>query len=106
MKKRILILCPFPEGEAAGQRLKYELYLSSWKREGYNIDISSFSDLGLWKVLYKEKNFGKKIFGAVKGYLRRIKDLFIISNYDIVYIFMWVTPYGSTFFERTVRGLS
>nr|MCS5543796.1 glycosyltransferase [SAR86 cluster bacterium] len=106
MNKRILILCPFPEGEAAGQRLKYEQYFSSWKNDGYNIDISSFSDQSLWKVLYKEKNLGKKIFGAIKGYLRRVKDLFMVSNYDIVYIFMWVTPYGSTFFERTVRSLS
>ena len=40
MNKRILILCPFPEGEAAGQRLKYEQYFSSWKNDGYNIDIS------------------------------------------------------------------
>ena len=99
MNKRILILCPFPEGEAAGQRLKYEQYFSSWKREGYNIDISSFSDQSLWKILYKERNLGKKTLGAIKGYLRRVKDLFIISNYDIVYIFMWVPPYGSTFFE-------
>ena len=106
MNKRILILCPFPEGEAAGQRLKYEQYFSSWKDEGYNIDISSFSDQSLWKILYKERNLGKKILGAIKGYLRRVKDLFMISNYDIVYIFMWVTPDGSTLFERTVRSLS
>ena len=80
MSKRILILCPFPEGEAAGQRLKYEQYFSSWKKEGYNIYISSFSDQSLWKVLYKKGNLGRKIFGAIKGYLRRIKDLFIIST--------------------------
>ena len=80
MNKTILILCPFPEGEAAGQRLKYEQYFSSWKNDGYNIDISSFSDQSLWKVLYKERNLGKKIFGAIKGYLRRVKDLFMISE--------------------------
>ena len=90
MNKRILILCPFPEGEAAGQRLKYEQYFSSWKDEGYNIDISSFSDQSLWKVLYKEGNLGKKIFGAIKGYLRRAKDLFIIlcKRSALIYFFL------------------
>ena len=106
MNKKILILCPFPKGEAAGQRLKYEQYFSSWKKEGYEIDISSFSDKKLWKILYKVGYLGKKILGGIKGYLRRLKDLFVISKYDIVYVFMWVTPFGSTFFERIVRSFS
>ena len=67
MSKRILILCPFPEGEAAGQRLKYEQYFSSWKKEGYNIYISSFSDQSLWKVLYKKGNssYTSSLFSAL-----------------------------------------
>ena len=31
--KKILILCPYPEGKAAGQRLKYEQYLDEWMKE-------------------------------------------------------------------------
>ena len=76
MNKRILILCPFPEGEAAGQRLKYEQYFSSWKNDGYNIDISSFSDQSLWKVLYKEKNLGKEISPLIEKFIQREKNLF------------------------------
>ena len=40
--KKILVICPYPEGVAAGQRLKYEQYFDSWTKDGYEITISSF----------------------------------------------------------------
>jgi len=106
VNKKILILCPFPKGQAAGQRLKYEQYFDYWEKEGYEIRVSSFSDLKLWEVLYKEKYFLRKALGGLRGYLRRIRDIFLLNKFDLVYIFMWVTPYGSTFFERIISKLS
>ena len=47
IKKRVLIICPYPRGWAAGQRLKYEQYISHWEKNGYEVTISSFFDLGL-----------------------------------------------------------
>lgn len=32
--------------------------------------------------------------------------MFTVRNYDIVYVFLWVTPFGPPVFERIVRGLS
>ena len=104
--KNILILCPYPQGIAAGQRFKYEQYFSSWEEYGYNIEVSSFFDLKTWDVLYEESNYFLKTIGTLKGYLRRIRDIFVLRNYEIVYIFMWVTPLGSTLFERLVRKFS
>lgn len=104
--KKILILCPYPEGVAAGQRLKYEPYLDSWKEEGFSIEISSFFDMSTWLILYEKKHFLKKILGTIKGYFRRIKVLFDINKYDLIYIFLWVTPVGFTLFERIVRKLN
>tara|TARA_B100001013_G_scaffold332653_1_gene249045 strand:- start:3494 stop:4591 length:1098 start_codon:yes stop_codon:yes gene_type:complete len=104
--KRIIILCPFPHGKAGGQRFKYEQYLDHWKENGYEITISSFTDLRLWQVLYKEGFFLKKMYGGFKGYFTRLKDIFKLPFYDIVYVFMWVTPLGTTLFERIIRALS
>ena len=42
MKKKILVICPFPVGVAAGQRLKYEQYFDEWQDEGYDVTVSSF----------------------------------------------------------------
>jgi len=101
-KKRILIICPYPKGWAAGQRLKYEQYISHWEENGYEVTISSFFDLDTWKVLYIKKNYLKKILGTIKGYFKRIRDIKNAAAYDVVYIFLWVSPLGKFFFEKAL----
>ena len=105
-KKKLLIICPFPIGVAAGQRLKYEQYFKYWKEDGYNISVSSFSDKNLWNIQYKKNFYILKIFGTLRGYLRRLKNIFHLNKYEIIYVFMWVTPFGSSLFERVFRMFS
>ena len=105
-KKRILVICPFPEGVAAGQRLKYEQYIKYWIAEGYEVTISSFSDHKLWNIQYQKKFYFLKIVGTLRGYLTRFKNIFSLHNYEIIYVFMWVTPFGSSLFERIFCFLS
>jgi L-malate glycosyltransferase len=105
-KKKILIICPFPQGVAAGQRLKYEQYFQHWIDNGYNIDVSSFMDLNMWHIVYSKGNHISKILGTMRGQLRRIRDVFRVKQYDLVYVFMWVTPLGTAFFEWIFRVLS
>jgi glycosyltransferase involved in cell wall biosynthesis len=104
--KSILIICPFPQDVAAGQRLKYEQYFKHWRKNGYEITVSSFMNQSMWKVVYLKGRYLSKIIGTISGYFYRLCDLFRISKYDIVYVHMWVTPFGSTLFERIVRALS
>ncbi len=105
-KKRIFVICPFPQGEAAGQRLKYEQYFKQWNDEGFDITVSCFMDLPLWKIVYTKGYYIQKILGVLRGYSRRFLDLFVIHKADIVYVFMWGTPFGSSLYERILRLLS
>ena len=98
--KTILIICPFPYNTAAGQRLKYEQYFDHWKADGYEIQISSFINYSDWFFLYKKGHFLKKFKSILLGYFKRIRDLFILNQFDLVYIFMWVTPLGNALFEK------
>jgi len=104
--KKILIVCPFPQGEAAGQRLKYEQFINHWEENGYEVEISSFMDSRMWKVVYTKRNFLQKFLGTMRGYIRRIKDIFRIKRFDVIYVFMWVTPFGTSLFERIFRSIS
>ena len=106
MKKKILVLCPFPQGVAAGQRLKYEQYFDRWRSNGWEVNVSPFMDKKLWKVAYKQGYFISKLVGVLKGYMRRLFDLYNIPKYDLIYIFMNVTPFFTSSFERIVRFLS
>lgn len=106
MNRKILIICPFPQGVAAGQRLKYEQYFENWRENGYEITVSSFMDMPMWNIVYSKGNYAGKILGTLRGYIRRLFDIFRVGQYDLVYVFMWVTPLGSSFFERIFRTFS
>tara|TARA_B100001989_G_C24551581_1_gene475403 strand:+ start:2710 stop:3819 length:1110 start_codon:yes stop_codon:yes gene_type:complete len=101
--KNILVVCPYPEDTQAGQRLKYEQYFQRFRDEGFSIDVDSFIDNRTWSVLYKEGYFFKKVLGLISGYFKRIKTIFKLHQYEIVYVFMWVTPIGPPVFEKIYR---
>lgn len=101
-RKKILVICPHPVGHVPGQRLKYEQYFTSWKNNGYDIEVRPFMSPSLQKIIYKKGFLLKKTLGVLSGYFKRIGDLRKISQHDLVYIFLYVTPLGSPFFEKMV----
>jgi glycosyltransferase involved in cell wall biosynthesis len=105
-RRRTLVICPFPEGVAAGQRLKYEQYFDDWRAAGWDIDVSSFMDMNMWRVAYEFGNIPEKVAGTLKGHGRRLRDLGRVGRYDLVYVFMWVTPFGTSAMERLVRWMA
>ena len=105
-KKRVLVICPFPQGVAAGQRFKYEQYFNNWLENDYEVVVSSFMDKSMWDVVYTHGNYNRKILGTFRGYFRRLFDILRLSRFDLVYIFMWVTPVGTSLFERLFRRMS
>lgn len=105
-ERKILVICPFPQGVAAGQRLKYEQYFDNWRENGYEITVSSFMDMTMWNIVYTRGNYVLKIMGTIRGYFRRLLDIFRVGRADLVYVFMWVTPLGTSFFERLFRLFS
>lgn len=101
--KRLLVLCPYPEGVAAGQRLKFEQYYADWRAQGLEITVAPFMDMALWRILYEPGHLPAKVLGLLRGYLRRIWQLRLLGRHDAVFIHMWVMPLGSTLVERLVR---
>lgn len=104
--KRILVICPYPANVAAGQRLKFEQYFDDWRAAGWEVVPAPFMDLPLWQIIFERGRYGSKMVGLLKGYLRRIRDLIRVRRYDMVYCFMYITPLGTSLFERTVRALA
>jgi glycosyltransferase involved in cell wall biosynthesis len=105
-QKSILVLCPYPQNCAPSQRLKFEQYYPYFKKEGFRVDVSPFVSEKFWKILYKEGYFFKKTLYTIYGYFKRFKDLFVLRRYHIVYIHLWVTPFGPPIFEWLVSKLA
>jgi len=104
--KKILFVCPYPENVAPSQRLKFEQYYSYFREEGYQVETSAFIDESFWKIIYKKGNYFKKAWHTIKGYGKRTFGLFHLSQYDVVYIHLWVTPFGPPVFEWLYRKFS
>lgn len=106
MKARILFVCPYPYNMAPSQRLKFEQYYQHFTDAGYEVETTSFISESFWKIIYKPGNFLKKAAYALSGYIEKLYYLFRLSRYDIVYIHLWVTPFGAPLFEWLYRQLS
>lgn len=100
---RILFLSPYPYGTAASQRLKYEQYYSYLQSNGYRITTRSFFTRKLWSILYSEKNIIQKFFLTLFCYFRRLLLLPSLGRYDVVYIHLWVTPFGPPLSEAIAK---
>ena len=99
MSKKILFIVPYPFDKAPSQRLKFEQYYSAMEQAGYQVETSSFISERFWKIIYSKGNFIPKVFYTLAGYLRRIGDLFRIRKYDVIYVHLWITPFGFPVFE-------
>ena len=108
MKKynSILILCPYPEGKAPSQRLKYEQYIQYFKDDGWSVDIKPFISIKFWDILYSKNNFFLKFFYTSVGYINRLVTLFTLHRYNVIYIHLWATPFGLPIYEYLVFKLS
>lgn len=105
-RKRMLVVCPFPLHVAAPQRLKFEQYYDDWRKLGWEVVPAPYMDRKLWDVHHQRGRIFKKLVGVFKGQLRRTGDLFRIPAYDLIYCHMYVTPLGSSLFERLTRLLA
>ena len=104
--RRMLVICPFPLGVAAAQRLKFEQYYDNWRAQGWEVVSAPYMDMRLWNILYEHGHFAAKLLGVLKGLVRRIGDMLRVRRYDLVYCHMYVTPVGTTLFERLTRRLA
>jgi len=105
-RKKILVICPCPEDIAPAQRLKYEQYFNNWRENGFDITVSPFFSDRLQQILYKRGNTVEKIYWVIRAYIKRFLEIFTLHKYDIVYIFLWVTPFGFPLMERIFTAIN
>lgn len=99
---RIMVLCPYPEGRAPGQRLKFEQYYPSWRDAGFEVDVRPFWSETAWYVLHQPGHVTDKLAGLIDGYRRRLRDLRDAIGVDLVYVFLETLPLGLTVVERLI----
>jgi glycosyltransferase involved in cell wall biosynthesis len=99
LKRRLLIVCPYPQGVAPSQRLKFEQYYNYFQLNNFDIQVESFQSISFWNSVYNPKKNLEKIFWTILGYVKRVLLIFKLKKFDAVYIHLWVTPLGPPIFE-------
>ena len=98
-RKSVLVVCPYPERCAPSQRLKYEQYFPAWERAGYDVTVAPFISPQFMRIVYQPGCVLKKVAWTLLGYVRRLLLLARLRRYDVVYVHLWVVPYGPPFVE-------
>lgn len=57
----------------------------------------------LWNILYKKGHYFLKVLLTLWGYICRLRDLFRAPAYDLVYVHLWGTPFGTAMYERLLK---
>ena len=99
MDKRLLIIAPYPKGQAPSQRFRFEQYLNLLEKDGFEIEYHSFLNDKTWKTLYKEGSFIAKAFGIISSFWRRFILLFSIRKFDHIFIHREASIIGPPIFE-------
>lgn len=104
-KKTIHFWVPYPVQSAPSQRFRVEQYLSYLPKDNFRYEIFSFLDKDTWSIFYEKGNRLKKLFGTVKGFIRRIGHLFRSIGADYVFILREASPIGPPVFEWLLSKL-
>jgi glycosyltransferase involved in cell wall biosynthesis len=98
-RKAILVICPYPENIAPGQRFRFEQYLPALAASQYSVTVAPFLDMQTMRVLYKNGHYLQKIIGVLLGFARRSYLMLSIRKYDTVFLYRAASPLGPPIFE-------
>lgn len=97
--KRILVLSPFPPGRMPSQRFRFEQYLSTWERAGFEVVQREFWDRETAAILYKKGRTARKALGFARGFARRLRTVLGGETFDYVFVHLGAVPAGPPIVE-------
>lgn len=103
---KVLFVVPYRIGKAASQRFRVEQFLPFLQKNDIKYKIVPFWDETTWAVLYREGHLLQKVFGTIKGFLKRLVLLTELSHYDFIFIHREATPVGPPWFEWIASNVS
>jgi len=97
---KVLIICAHRPNRSPSQRYRFEQYLPFLKAEGFHFTFSYLLNEKDDILFYSKNNFLGKVFILVKSVFKRVRDLFRLKKYDIVFVQREASFLGTSFFEK------
>lgn len=104
---RVLAWVPQELDTSPGQRFRIEQWEPHLRRDGINVEFSSFSDETLGAAMKQRGHFAAKTWGLSRSLVRRIAEAAQGSGFDLVYVFRESSLLGPAIAERilSARGI-
>ena len=96
----ILIIADHRLNRSPSQRYRFEQYLSFFKANGFNWELSEIITKKDDKIFYGSGNIAKKAWILFKSLFIRLNDLRRAKNFDLVFIQREALLLGSSYFEK------
>jgi glycosyltransferase involved in cell wall biosynthesis len=104
--KKVLFLVPYPLYKAPSQRFRVENFLFALDKAHIKYNIVPFMSSDTWDIIYKKGNLFSKALGITKSYLARLKTvLFVVPQYDYIFVHREAAPLGPPIFEWMICKL-
>jgi len=97
---KVLIVCLHAPDRVPGQRFRFEQYLDYLREQGVETTYSNLLEEKDYKYFYGQKKYFRKLGIVIKGFLKRLRELKKIRNYDIVFIQREAFMLGTCYFEK------
>lgn len=97
-------MTPYPAGQAPSQRFRFEQYFETLSRNGHTCTIKPFLTPQGWKVFYSGSML-LVIGHLLRGFGRRLFQLFSVPYYDIIFIHREASPLGPPVFEWIIAKM-
>jgi glycosyltransferase involved in cell wall biosynthesis len=98
----VLVICPSVRNTSPAQRYRIEQWAPYLERQGIRLTFAPFEDQALRDVIYRQGHTVRKGFHLLAALLRRLRLMFDVRRYDLVYIVREAALLGPAFFERLV----
>ncbi len=102
---RLAIICPYPTGYAPGQRFRFEHYLPYLEKEGIRYQCFPLMHMKGYRIMQQKGHVLQKSWAIFSGFFRRLKMLFHLPQFDLVYIPREAFPAGPPFFEYIISRI-
>ena len=96
---KVLLVVPYPEGEAASQRFRVEQWLPELEKQSIKYKMAPFWSRRTWAILYQKGHAWQKALGLAFGFLKRFALVPQLPFYDFVFLHREATPLGPPWFE-------
>jgi glycosyltransferase involved in cell wall biosynthesis len=101
-KIKVLAVVPNVYDTSPGQRFRIEQWEPHLREMGVEITYIPFEDEDLRGVVNQPGQYGKKFTLGMRAFARRRRELPMMKDFDLVYVFREAALFGPAFFERSI----